>query len=138
MKLTVAYGYDRQSKVPKLGGTNPKSCSRCKKWFAAGKRERVCHGCLRPGEKTRRLALGNHPSALLSLSETAGQGARKTRLGRRVPDSAKVIYSEFLNLTFACPKKDHRYPRLECRVLAYELAAREHWTGKQEKDLKID
>lgn len=47
MKTAITYGYDRRSKVPAIAGTKPKLCPKCNRWFAAGKRHRVCDVCTR-------------------------------------------------------------------------------------------
>jgi len=38
----VAYGYDRRAKVPAIAGTKVKLCPKCKQWFAARPRDRIC------------------------------------------------------------------------------------------------
>lgn len=50
MKTIQTHGHARRDQVPALPGTTVKLCPRCKKWFAARPRERVCDGCRRPSQ----------------------------------------------------------------------------------------
>lgn len=113
------YGYDRRSKVPALPRTTPKVCKTCNCWFAARPRESVCDGCVRPKERTLR-ALKDPPKPI-----TPGRGIGRPNAQRN--RGVKVVFSEPLGLTFTAKVGDPRATVLECRVLAYEEAARQRW-----------
>jgi hypothetical protein len=117
------YGFARKALVPDGTGT-PKVCSRCDKWFAAIPRQRTCDGCLSPGKKTLKAA-----SRVIARDPlVSGQ----VRAGQRVVKHGFVeVFSDYMNLTFRCPVKDPRAASLECRVLAYEDAARRRWNGSK-------
>ncbi len=115
MREVRTFGFNRQKLVPLLDATSPRVCGRCDQWFAARKRERVCDGCSPASRRTLRALTGNHPSGGVSRGKHAGQGHRKS--------GVRQVYSEPLGLTFRCPVTDPRAASLECRVLAYELAA---------------
>lgn len=120
-KLT--YGYVRQGKIPARAGTSPKLCRKCDMWFAARKRQQVCDGCTPAFRRTKRAAQAHHTRAPGSCGKTAGERGGRDHVRNPVPADSRVVYSEVLNLTFACPKSDPRYASLEARVLAYEAAA---------------
>ena len=50
-------------------------------------------------------------------------------------DGGKVVFSDALGLTFAAQPSDPRAASLECRVLAYEHAAKERWTKGRTPDI---
>ena len=117
------HGYDRRSKVPALPRTTPRVCGNCDDWFAARPRESVCDGCVPPKVRTERAlkhpGQAHHTGAGSRVAKRPGQGQRNL--------AVRQVYSEALGLTFRCPVKDPRAAALECRVLAYEQAARERW-----------
>ena len=132
MKIELSQGYDRKNQVPKIPGTQVRTCVRCNGWFAARKSERACDTCLRPSERAKRFSRLPVPKTAVSgktVSKTAGQRRRKTDL----LNAPKAIYSEFLNLTFTAQPSDPRYARLESIVLAHELAAMERWSEPDDR-----
>jgi hypothetical protein len=116
MREAKTFGFNRQKLVPLLDATSPRVCSRCDLWFAARRFERTCDGCVPSETRTKRALKGSHPRRVPIRGKRAGS------------DGVKVVFSEALGLTFRCPVTDPRAASLECRVLAYELAARERWT----------
>jgi hypothetical protein len=117
------HGHARKSGVPAIGGTSPKVCRKCDSWFAARTREQVCLGCLPPWMRAKRAAQAHHSRAGGSVGKRAGY------------DGGKVVFSDALGLTFAAQPSDPRAASLECRVLAYEHAAKERWTKGRTPDI---
>jgi hypothetical protein len=117
------HGYARRRAVPHLPATTPRVCPKCDSFFAARPRESVCDGCVPPKARTER-ALKTPP-----LAHHASPGSRVAkRPGQRGAGNAvRQVYSEALGLTFDAPVSDPRAASLECRVLAYEEAARQRW-----------
>jgi len=124
-------GFDRKSDVPQIMNAKPRLCPKCDKWFAAGKRQRICDHCSPAYVRTRRAAVnavkphvaarkaaavGNDTRTHLKRGKAAGQKAVKS--------AVLTVFSAVLNLTFVCPVSDPRAASLDCRVLAYEEAAR--------------
>lgn len=114
-----SHGYARKALVPDGMGT-PKVCGKCSLWFAAGPRQRTCQGCARNDNKALKAA-----SCPTTRTPSISRGITA---GERVAKKGFVeVFSDYLNLTFRCPVKDPRAASLECRVLAYEDAARQRW-----------
>jgi hypothetical protein len=132
MRIELSHGYDRKNQVPKIPGTQVKTCTRCNGWFPARKSERACDTCLRPSERAKRFSRLPVPKTAVSgktASNAAGQRRRKADL----LNAPKVIYSELLGLTFTAQPSDPRYARLETIVLAHELAAMERWSEPDDR-----
>jgi hypothetical protein len=53
--ITKTYGFERKRDLPRADG-NPKTCNKCRLWFLAGPRERLCTACL-PRKKRAEKAL---------------------------------------------------------------------------------
>lgn len=122
--MTVkTYGYARRGRVPVLPRTTSRVCGKCDGWFAARPRESVCDGCVPPSVRTERAlktpSPAHHTRPASRAGKRAGQGGQKS--------TVRQVFSESLGLTFQSPAKDPRATSLECRVLAYEAAAQEHW-----------
>jgi hypothetical protein len=116
-RAVKTHGYARQRAVPALPATSPKVCSKCDNWFAARPREAICDGCVRPKERTLR-ALKDPPKPITP-------GCRNGRPNVQVNRGVKTVFSDVLGLTFTAKVSDGRLASLECRVLAYEEAARQ-------------
>src|ERR1700755_2836945 len=127
-KLKKNHSHSRKSQVPILPGTNAKACTKCNLWFAALPRQRVCDGC-QPAWVLSRRDSGKDTLSTPRLGKRAGQRGGFSR----VKAGSKVIFSEYLGLTFVCEKNDPRYARLETIVLAHELATKERWEGQGPK-----
>lgn len=119
--MKASSGYERRGLVPQLAATEAKLCGNCDKWFAARKRERVCDDCLPANMRLRRAAKYGRPKTRVSRTSAAAQ--------RRY----KIVVSDVLGLTFKCLRTDPRAASLECRVLAYELAARERLAKREQR-----
>jgi hypothetical protein len=121
--LLKTHGYDRRGKVPALPRTTPKVCKTCEGWFAARPRETACDGCVPPSVRTKRAILeagqAHHTRTAPRVGKRAGQGGGN--------NAFRHVFSDVLNLDFEAPLSDPRSRSLECRVLAYEEAARERW-----------
>jgi hypothetical protein len=113
------HGYARRGRVPALPRTTPRVCGKCDKWFASRPRETVCDGCVPPKERTKR--------ALKTPVRATTPGRRVGSLNAQRNRGAKTVFSESLELTFTAKDSDPRAASLECRVLAYEEAARQRW-----------
>lgn len=117
------FGYARQRAVPALPATTPRVCRTCNDWFAARSRESVCDGCVPSSVRTKRTlqdqSLAHHTRPAPRVGRRAGQRGRS--------GTVRQVFSEALGLTFEAPQSDPRSASLECRVLAFEAAARERW-----------
>lgn len=107
------HGYERKRSVPVVADRTVKLCGKCEHWFAARRFERTCDGCVPAETRTKRALKGSHPRPLSIRGKRAGH------------DGVKVVFSEALGLTFTCPLTDPRATSLECKVSAYELAAKQ-------------
>ena len=117
--MTKTHGYTRQRAVPALPSTTPKVCKTCDSWFAARPRESVCAGCVRPKERALR--------ALKTPAKPITPGRHIGRPNPHVSRGVKTVFSDVLGLTFTAKASDPCAASLECRVLAYEEAARQRW-----------
>lgn len=123
MTVKKTCGYARSRLVPALPASTPKVCAKCDLWFPARPRESVCDGCV-PGKVRTVRALktappAHHPRPGSRVAKRPGGSAREI--------TVRHVYSDALNLTFETPVSGPGAASLECRVLAYEAAARERW-----------